>query len=208
MATHSSALAWRIPWREEPGGLQSTGLQIVGHDWATSLSLSSLENITNIYLKMQSPHTLAGLCNICYCCCSVTESYTTHCGPMNYIQHTILPCPSLFPRVCLNSCPLSWWWTTIHPSVSPSPPAFNPSQHQGLFQWVSSLHQMAKVLELQHQSFQWILRFDWLVWSPCCQRDSQESSPAPQFKSINSSAGSLLYGLTSVYDYWKSNSFD
>ena len=119
MATHSSALAWRIPWREEPGGLQSTGLQIVGHDWATSLSLSSLENITNIYLKMQSPHTLAGLCNICYCCCSVTESYTTHCNPMNYIQHTILPCPSLFPRVCLNSCPLSWWWTTIHPSVSP-----------------------------------------------------------------------------------------
>ena len=40
MATHSSILAWRIPWKEEPGGLQSTGLQRVGHDWATSLSLS------------------------------------------------------------------------------------------------------------------------------------------------------------------------
>ena len=40
MATHSSTLAWRIPWREEPGGLQSTGSQRVGHDWATSLSLS------------------------------------------------------------------------------------------------------------------------------------------------------------------------
>ena len=40
MATHSSTLAWRIPWTEEPGGLQSTGLQRVGHDWATSLSLS------------------------------------------------------------------------------------------------------------------------------------------------------------------------
>ena len=37
MATHSSTLAWRIPWREEPGGLQSTGSQRVGHDWATSL---------------------------------------------------------------------------------------------------------------------------------------------------------------------------
>ena len=39
MATHSSILAWRIPWTEEPGGLQSTGSQRVGHDWATSLSL-------------------------------------------------------------------------------------------------------------------------------------------------------------------------
>ena len=40
MATHSSILAWRIPWTEEPGGLQSTGSQRVGHDWATSFSLT------------------------------------------------------------------------------------------------------------------------------------------------------------------------
>ena len=39
MATHSSILAWRIPWMEEPAGLQSMGLQIVGHDWATPLHL-------------------------------------------------------------------------------------------------------------------------------------------------------------------------
>ena len=62
-----------------------------------------------------------------------------------------------------------------HPLSSPFPPSPNPSQHQGLFQWVSSSHQVAKVLEflLQHQSFQWIfgtdfLRMDWLdllaVW--------------------------------------------
>ena len=49
-----------------------------------------------------------------------------------------------------------------HPLSSPSPPAFSLSQHQGLFQWVSSLHQVAKVLELQHQSFQWIFRSDFL----------------------------------------------
>ena len=51
-----------------------------------------------------------------------------------------------------------------HPLSSPSPSAFNLSQHQGLFQWVSSLHQVAKVLEfqLQHQSFQWIFRTDFL----------------------------------------------
>ena len=49
-----------------------------------------------------------------------------------------------------------------YPLSSPSPPAFNPSQHQGLFQWVSSSHQVAKVLELQHQPFQWIFRTDFL----------------------------------------------
>ena len=51
-----------------------------------------------------------------------------------------------------------------HPLSSPSPPTFNLSQHQGLFQWVSSSHQVARVLEfqLQHQSFQWIFRTDFL----------------------------------------------
>ena len=54
----------------------------------------------------------------------------------------------------------------------PSSPALNLSQHQGLFQWIGPLHQVAKVLELQHMSLQWIFRVDflddWLVWSPCC----------------------------------------
>ena len=73
-----------------------------------------------------------------------------------------------------------------HPLSSPSPPALNLSQHQGLFPWVSSSHQVARVLEfqLQHQSFQWTFRTDflynWLVWS-CSPKDSQESSPTPQF---------------------------
>ena len=98
-----------------------------------------------------------------------------------------------------------------HSLLSPSPPAFNLSQHQGLFQWVSSLHQVAKVLEfqLQHQSFQWILRnnflYDWLVWSPCSPRDYQEFSPTPQFRSISSLVLSFLYSptVTSIHDYWK-----
>ena len=50
-----------------------------------------------------------------------------------------------------------------HPPSSPSPPAFNLSQHQSLFQWVSSSHQIAKVLELQHQTFQWIFRVDFTL---------------------------------------------
>ena len=103
-----------------------------------------------------------------------------------------------------------------HPLSSPSPHAFNHSQHQGLFQWLSSLHQVAKVLEfqLQRQSFQWTPRTDLLqdglVASPCSPRDSQESSPTPQFKSINSLALSFLYSptLTSIHDYWKNHSFD
>ena len=89
---------------------------------------------------------------------------------------------------------------TIQPSLplsSPSP-ALNLSQHQGLFQWVSSSHQVAKVLafQLQHQSFQWTPRTnlleDRLVGSPGSPRDSQESSPTLQFKSINSLALSFL----------------
>ena len=98
-----------------------------------------------------------------------------------------------------------------HLLSSPSPPAFNLSQHQGLFQWVSSLHQVTRVLEfqLQHQSFPWIFRndflYDWLVCSLCSPRESQESSPTPQFKNINFSALSFLYSLnlTSIHDYGK-----
>ena len=72
-----------------------------------------------------------------------------------------------------------------HPLSSPSPPPLNLSQHQDLFKWVSSSHQVGKVLEfqLQHQSFQWTPRTyllqDGLVGSPCSPRDSQESSPTP-----------------------------
>ena len=102
-----------------------------------------------------------------------------------------------------------------HPLSSP-PSAFNLSQHQGFSQGVISLHQVAKVLEfqLQHQNFQWIFRTDFLwnelLGSPHRARDSQESSPTPQFKSIHSLALSFLNGptLTSIHDYWKNHSFE
>ena len=103
-----------------------------------------------------------------------------------------------------------------HPWSSPSPPAPSPSQHQSLFQWVSSSYQVGKVLEfhLQHQSFQTTHRTDLLqnglVGSPCSPRDSQESSPTPQFKNISSSALSFLHStsITSIHDYWKTHSLD
>ena len=102
-----------------------------------------------------------------------------------------------------------------HPLSFPSLPAFNLSQHQGLFKWVSSSHQVAKILELQlqHQSFQWIFRtdlYDELIGSPCSPRVSQESSPTPQFKTINYLGLSLFYSptLTSIHDHWKNHSLD
>ena len=70
------------------------------------------------------------------------------CLGLHGLQHARIPCPSLSPWVCSNSCPLSWW---CHPTISScdaSSPALNLSQHQDLFLWVSSSLQVAKVLEL------------------------------------------------------------
>ena len=94
-------------------------------------------------------------------CCSVISN----CLWPHGLQHTRLPRPSLFPGAYSNSCPLSQWChPTILFSVAPHSPALSLSQHQGLFQWVSSSHQVATVLELQlqRQSFQWIFRVDFL----------------------------------------------
>ena len=133
------------------------------------------------------------------------------------LQHARLPCPSPTPRAYSHSCPSSRW---CHPTISSSVVPFSSCLQcfpvSGLFQWFISLHQVAKVLEfqLQHQPFQWIFRTDFLqdglVVSPCSPRDSQESSPAPQFRSINSSVLSLLYSptLTSIHNYWKNQTFD
>ena len=147
---------------------------------------------------------------------SVTQSCLTLCDPMNRTT------PGLFIHHQLpesTQTHVHWVSDAVQPThslLSPSPPALNLSQHQGLFKWVSSLHQVGKVLEfqLQHQSFQWTLRTDLLrnglVGSPCSPRDSQESSPTPQFESINSLVLSFLYSptLTSIHDYWKNPSFD
>ena len=66
------------------------------------------------------------------------------------LQNTRLPCPSPTPEACSNSCPsVGDAIQPSHPLLSPSPPAFNLSQHQGLFQWVSSSYQVDKVLEFQ-----------------------------------------------------------
>ena len=110
------------------------------------------------------------------------------------LQHTRLPCPSPTPRAYSNSCPSRLWcYPIISSSVVPFSSCLQSFPASGSFQkWVSSSHHVAKVLEfqLQHPSFQWIFRTDFLldglVGSPCSPRDSQESFPTPQSKSINS----------------------
>ena len=95
---------------------------------------------------------------------AVAQSCPTLCDPMNRSRPG-LPVHHQLPE--FTQTHVHWVSDAIHPSYplsSPSPPAFNLSQHQGLFQWVSSLHQVAKVLkfQLQHQFFQWIFRTDFL----------------------------------------------
>ena len=125
---------------------------------------------------------------------SVAQSCLTLCDPMNHrmpglpVHHQLQEFTQTHVHLVGDAIQPS------HPLSSPCFPAPNPSQHQGVFKWVTSLHQGAKVLEFQpqHQSFQWTPRTDLpqdgLFGHPCSPRDSQESSPTPQFKSINSSA--------------------
>ena len=138
---------------------------------------------------------------------SVTQSCLTLCDPMNCSTPGLPVHHQLLESTQTHVHWVSDAFQPSHPLSSPSPPALNLSQHQGLFKWVSSSHQVAKVLEFQfqHQSFQWTPRTgllqNGLVGSPCSPRDSQESSPTPQFKSI-SSALSFLYSSTliSIHD--------
>ena len=147
---------------------------------------------------------------------SVAQSCLNLCDPMNH-RTLGLPVQHQLPESTQTHAHRVG--DTIQPShslLAPSPPAPNPSQHQGLAQWVNSSHEVTRVLEfqLQHQSFQWTARTDLLQdglggspWSP---RDSQESSPIPQFKHISFSVLSFLHSptLTSIHDHWKKHSLD
>ena len=104
------------------------------------------------------------------------------------LQHARLPCPSASPWACSESCPLSrWCHPTISSSVIPFSSCLQSFQHQGLFQWVDSSHQVSKVLDLQlqHQSFQWIFRL--ILFRIDCLDflAAQRVSQAPQLENIN-----------------------
>ena len=128
MATHSNILAWRIPRIEESGGLQSMGLQRIGHDLVTK---PPPHEVTSVQFS------------------SVSQSCPTLCDPMNHstpglpVHHQLLE----FTQTHIHR--VSDAIQPSHSLSSPSPPAPNPSQHQSLFQWVNSSHEVAKALESQ-----------------------------------------------------------
>ena len=152
-------------WYLERTKSWSTHLSVLGQSRLISLNLFS--NLC-VHWANQGFSVLALLI-----CCSVTKSCPTLCNPMDCSTpgFPVLHYLPEFAQTHVHGV------NAIQPSYPLQPashPALNLPQHQGLYQWVSSSHQVAKVLELQlqRQSFQWIFRVDflsdWLVGSPCC----------------------------------------
>ena len=143
---------------------------------------------------------------------SVTQSCLTFCDPMDYsmpglpVHHQLPEFTQTYVHWVGDAIP------TISSSVFPFSSYLKSFPESESFQ-VSQLFASVLELQLQHQSLQWTPRtdllYDGLVGSLCSPMDSQEFSPTPQFKSINSSALSFLYNptLTSVHDYWKNHDF-
>ena len=121
-------------------------------------------------------------------------------------QRTRPPCPSPTPAVHSNSRPSSWWCHSAISSSCPQPlPASECFPMSQLFAWGGqSTGVPASASFLPKKSQGWS-PLEWLVGSPCSPRDSQEPSPTPQFKSINSSVLSFLHSptLTSIHDHRK-----
>ena len=125
------------------------------------------------------------------------------------LQHTRLPCPSLSPRFCSNSCPLSrWCHPTVSSSVTPFSSCLQSFLASGSFPmgWLFALHGQsigasALVLPMNIQGW---FPSGWTGLTFLLSKRPSRASPAPQFKSI------LLYGptLTPIHDYWKNHRFD
>ena len=133
---------WTRDWTCEPA--------LAGRFLSTGPPGESLKSISDITILQNS--SFSDVSSIQFSHSVMSDSLQPH-----GLQHARHPCPSPTPRIYSNSFPLSWWCIQpSHPLSPPSPPALNLSQHQGLFKWVSSSHQVGKVLEfqLQHQSFQ------------------------------------------------------
>ena len=150
------------------GSLVRGGLRARILEW---VAISFPKGSSNPGIELESATLAGGLFTteppgmpFCKLFSSVTQSCPTLCDPMDFSMPG-LPVHQQLPELAQTH--VYGVGDTIqpsHPLLSPSPPASNISQHQDLFQWVSSLPQVAKVLEfqLQHQSFQWIFRTNFL----------------------------------------------
>ena len=153
------------------------------------------------------------VCLFCICLYSVQFSRSVVSDSLwpHELQHARPPCPSPSPRVYSNSHPSSW---RCHPAISssvvpfsscpqslPASASFPVSQ---LFAWVGQSTGVSASASFLPKNTQGWSPLEWTGWI------SQESSPTPQFKSINSSALSFLHSptLTSIHDYWKNHSLD
>ena len=134
--------------------------------WSNMLKVLKKENgnmSQRLYIH-PNWHSSTNSTTIVKICCSVAQSWLTLCNPMD-CSTPGFPVPSLSPRACSDSSPLS---QRCHPNISSSVAPFSSCLQSfpasGFFSNVSSSHQLAKVLEfqLQHQSFQWIFRVDFL----------------------------------------------
>ena len=147
---------------------------------------------------------------------SVAQSCPTLCDPMNRSTpglpvHQQLPefTQTHVHRVCDAIQP-------SHPLSSPSPPVPNPSQHQSLFQWVKSLHEVAKVTGVSvlasflPKKSQGLSPSEWAGWISLQSKGLSRVFSNTTIRSINSSVLSLLHSptLTSIHDYWKNNNLD
>ena len=144
-------------------------------------------------------------------CCSFAQSCPTLCDPMDGSTSGLPVCHQLPELAQTHVHRVGDAIQPSHAPSSPSPPAPNLSQHQGLFQWVSPLHEMAKVLEFSFSispsnEYSGLISFriDWFDLS-AVQETLNLSSLAPQFESISSLMLSLLYSptLTSIHVDWK-----
>ena len=145
---------------------------------------------------------------ICYSV-QFSHSVVSHSLRSHELHHARPPCPSATLGVHSNLCALCRW---CHPAISPSIISFS-SCPQSLP--ASEFFPMSQLFAWGGQSISFRtprtdLHQNGLVGSPCSPRDSQESSPTPQFKSINSSVLSFLHNpiLTSIHDHWKNHSLD
>ena len=129
------------------------------------------------------------------------------------LQHSSLPCPSLFPRVCSNSCPLSRWW---HPTISSSVTTFSsyPQPFLASESFPVSWFFTSGSQRIEASALAPVIPMNIRAWFPIgfdfAVQGTQESPPAPQFKSINSLALSLHYSpsLTSIHEHWKNDRFN
>ena len=146
-----------------------------------------------------------------------SRSVVSNSSWLHELQYGRTPCPSPTPGVHLDSCPLSQW---CHPAISSSVipfsscsqslPASESFPMSQLFAWGCQSTGVSPLASFLPKKFQGWSPSEWTGWISVPSRDSQESSPTPQFKSINSSAFSLLHSptLTSIHDQWENHSLD